>query len=142
MEKKIFNLTRFLGNWYEVARIKNEFEPNMTKVKAKYSYNQDGSVKVINSGYFKGNLRQLVGTAWKTEDPSVLKIRFFPGIYSDYRILEIGNNYEYALIGGSSNTYLWILSRTPQLDEEILKDLVEKAKEIGYKVDLLVMTKQ
>ena len=104
-----FDLKRYLGKWYEIARIENEFSPNMDKVVAHYNLNDNGSIQVINSGYVDGNFRQIVGHAITTENKSILRVSFFLGIYSDYRILAIGENYEYALVGGDKDTYLWIL---------------------------------
>ena len=137
-----FDLKRYLGKWYEIARIENEFSPKMDKVVAQYNLNDNGSIQVINSGYVDGNFRQIVGHAITTENKSVLMVSFFPGIYSDYRILAIGENYEYALVGGDKDIYLWILSRTPDLDEDIIKDLIQVAKEKGYRIDKIRMTEQ
>ena len=137
-----FDLKRYLGKWYEIARIENEFSPKMDKVVAQYNLNDNGSIQVINSGYVDGNFIQIVGHAITTENKSILKVSFFPGIYSDYRILALGENYEYALVGGDKDTYLWILSRTPDLDEDIIKDLIQVAKEKGYRVDKIRMTEQ
>ena len=87
-------------------------------------------------------IRQIVGHAITTDNKSVLKVSFFPGIYSDYRILALGENYEYALVGGDKDIYLWILSRTPDLDEDIIKDLIQVAKDKGYRVDKIRMKEQ
>lgn len=95
-----FDLKRYLGKWYEIARIKNEFEPKMSKVVAQYDLNDDGSIQVINSGYVGGDFRQIIGRAIITENKNILKVSFFPGIYSDYRVLVVGKNYDYALVGG------------------------------------------
>ena len=137
-----FDLKRYLGKWYEIARIENEFSPKMDKVVAQYNLNDNGSIQVINSGYVDGNFIQIVGHAITTENKSILKVSFFPGIYSDYRILALGENYEYALVGGDKDIYLWVLSRTPDLDEDIIKDLIQVAKEKGYRVDKIRMTEQ
>ena len=137
-----FDLRRYLGKWYEIARIENEFSPKMDKVVAQYNLNDNGSIQVINSGYVDGNFRQIVGHAITTENKNILKVSFFPGSYSDYRVLVIGKNYDYALVGGDKDTYLWILSRTPDLDEDIIYDLIRIAKEKGYRVDKIRMTEQ
>lgn len=137
-----FDLRRYLGKWYEIARIENEFEPKMDKVVAQYNLNDDGSIQVINSGYVGGNFRQIVGHVIMTENKNILKVSFFPGIYSDYRVLVVDKNYDYALVGGDKDTYLWILSRTSKLNEDIIKDLIQVAKEKGYKVDKIRMTEQ
>lgn len=139
---KKFDLRLFLGKWYEVARINNGFEPKMDKVTAQYNLNDNGTIQVINSGYIGDKKRQIVGTAKTTDQSNLLKVSFFPGIYSDYKILAIGNSYEYTLIGGELNTYLWILSRTPEISDNIFKELISIAKEKGYRTDRIILTKQ
>lgn len=137
-----FDLRRYLGKWYEIARIENEFEPKMDKVVAQYDLNDDGSIQVINSGYVDGDFKQIIGHAITTGNKNILKVSFFPGIYSDYRVLVVGKNYDYALVGGDKDNYLWILSRTSKLNEDIIYDLIRIAKEKGYRVDKIRMTEQ
>lgn len=137
-----FDLKRYLGKWYEIARIENEFSPKMDKVVAQYNLNDDGSIQVINSGYVDSEFKQIIGHAITTEDNNILKVSFFPGIYSDYRILVLNENYDYALVGGDKDTYLWILSRTSKFNEDIVKDLIQVAKDKGYRVDKIRMTEQ
>lgn len=136
-----FDLNNYLGKWYEVARINNEFEPEMKNVIAQYNLFESGFIQVINSGYVEGELRQITGVARLTDQPGLLKVSFFPGIYSDYKILYIDENYQYALVGGNSKNYLWILSRTPDIDNSVLLQLISIAKEIGYNTDKIIMTK-
>ena len=139
---KKFDLGLFLGKWYEVARIRNSFEPEMTNVTAQYILNTDGTIQVINMGYVGGKKRQITGLAKRTDLDNILSVSFFPGVYSNYKVLAIGNNYEYALVGGDSETYLWILSRTTEIDRKAFTDLVSIAMSAGYRSDLLILTEQ
>ena len=139
---KKFDLGLFLGKWYEVARIRNSFEPDMTNVTAQYNLNTDGTIQVINTGYVGGKKRQITGLAKRTDLDNILNVSFFPGVYSNYKVLAIGGNYEYALVGGDSDTYLWILSRTVSIDSKIISDLVSIAEDAGYRTELLNLTEQ
>ena len=136
-----FDLTSYLGKWYEVARISNEFEPEMKNVIAQYNLFESGFIQVINSGYIEGELKQIIGVAKLTDQPGLLKVSFFPGIYSDYKILYIDEDYQYALVGGNSKNYLWILSRIPDINNSVLLRLVNIAKENDYNTDKIIMTK-
>ena len=127
-----FDLNKYLGTWFEIARIKNNFEPIMTDVKAEYSLNRDGSIKVINSGYINGELNQISGIAEPTDNPGVLKLSFFPGQETEYRILFVNDNYSYALVGGERDNLLWILSREKTLDEDVLSELITIGLQAGY----------
>ncbi len=136
------DIAKYLGKWYEIARLDHPFEKNMEKVTAEYILQHDGSIKVINSGYRKGKHKVAEGKAKTTNTPGLLRVSFFMNIYSDYRVLYIDENYEYVLVGGSSPRYLWILSRKPQLSKEIIASLVENAKERGYNTEDIIMVHQ
>ena len=137
-----FELNNYLGEWFEIARIINNFEPNMTNVTAKYTLNSSNDIEVINKGYIDGQLFQIKGIAKTTNTPNLLKVSFFNNLFSDYKILFIDENYQYALVGGKSPNYLWILSRTKELDEAIVKKLISMAKEHKYNVEKIGFTKQ
>jgi lipocalin len=143
-----FELNRYLGTWYEIARFQNSFEKDLVGVTAKYSLRDDGKIKVVNSGYkdsFSGKYKTITGKA-KVPDksnPAKLKVSFFLFFYGDYYVLELDTvNYGYALVGSSSENYLWILSRTPSLPAEIYDMLVSKARDRGYNVSLLYKVPQ
>jgi lipocalin len=131
------DINNYLGTWYEIARFPNKFEKDLVGVTATYSLNDDGKIKVINKGYQKtlnGTPSEAIGKA-KIPDPNQpgkLKVSFFWIFYADYFILELDNNYLYALIGSSSSKYLWILCRTPQMESSVYEMLLEKAKKRGY----------
>ncbi|MFO7616462.1 MAG: lipocalin family protein [Bacteroidales bacterium] len=136
------DLDRYLGTWYEIARFPHSFEKDLQGVTATYSYRKDGKIKVLNQGYkgsINGPLKTAVGKA-KVPDPnkpSELKVSFFLFFYADYLVLELEPNYQWALVGSSSENFLWILSRTPVMEPEVYDRLVANAKARGYDVGRL-----
>ena len=133
------DLNKYLGKWYEVARLNNDFQPNMNNVEAEYSLNDDGTIKVINSGYINGEFKQIVGNAIMTEQDDLLKVSFYPGIYLDYKILAIDKDYRYALIAGQNKNLLWILSRTPNIDKFIYNKFIEIAEKNGFNTNKIII---
>jgi len=145
---KDFELNRYLGKWYEIARFPNRFEKELVGVTATYSLRDDGKIEVLNEGRknsLDGELKQAKGKA-KVPDASntaALKVAFFLFFYADYYVMELDKeNYQWALVGSSTDKYLWILSRTPQMDENIYNQLVESAKSRGYDVSKLYKVPQ
>ena len=142
---KQLNIPRFMGKWYEIARYEHSFEKGMTHVTAEYSLMEDGKIKVINRGIKNGKPKEIIGKAKQPdpkEYPGQLKVSFFLWFYADYYILELDKDYQYALIGSSTDKYLWILSRTPELPEPILDKLLENIKRRGYDLSKLVFVDQ
>lgn len=137
-----FDLNKYLGKWFEIARIKNFFEPDMTNVTALYELNNNGDIVVVNEGYIGGIPIQIVGTARTTKIDKILEVSFFNNVFSDYKILFVDDDYQYAVVGGKSTDYLWILSRTPQLDKNILTELFKIAKDNKYNINRISLTKQ
>ncbi len=144
---KSLDLNRYLGIWYEIARFPHSFEKNLVGVTATYSLRDDGIIKVLNQGYkntLDGKLSKAVGKA-KIPDPSKpanLKVSFFWIFYAEYNVLELDENYQYAMIGSSSDKYFWILSRTPQMDQSAYEMLLEKARKRGYNLEKLYKVPQ
>ncbi len=142
------DIQRYMGKWYEIARYDHSFERNLEGVTATYRLKSNGMIEVINSGYINslsGKFSKAVGKAKipNPKEPGKLKVSFFLWFYSDYFILELDEvNYSYALIGSSSDNYLWILSRTPQLPKATLDRILEKASTRGYDVSKLIYVKQ
>lgn len=141
-------LEKFAGTWYEVARFPHRFEKDLVGVTAYYILRDDGKLRVINSGR-KDSLNgesKIAGGLAKMPNPSEpgkLKVSFFLFFYADYYILELDTmNYNYALIGSSSPDYLWILSRTPQMDRHSYQMLLNKARERGYDLSKLIEVEQ
>ena len=144
--KKV-DLEKYMGKWYEIARYDHSFERDLVGVTATYSLLPNNRIRVVNEGYkhtLNGSLKSAVGKA-KVPDmnkPGKLKVSFFLWFYSDYYILELAEDYSYALIGPSSDNYLWILSRTPVLPEVTLKQILDKAQKRGYDTEKLIFVKQ
>ncbi len=135
-----FDVARYMGRWYEIARIENRFERGMTDVWADYRLLDDGTVEVTNSGFDTrlGVRREAVGRARvRSAEPGRLRVRFFGPLGADYRILELDQEYRWALVGGRSASYLWILSRTPTLDAPTCARLVARARERGFDAERL-----
>ena len=136
------DLNRYLGKWHEIARLPMFFERNcISDVTAEYSLRPDGKIGVLNQCRQKdGTLSTASGTA-RVVDQSTnakLKVSFFWPFFGDYWILELGPNYEYAMVGEPSRKYLWILSRQPNLDEDTYLKLVTKAKLLGFNTSQLI----
>lgn len=139
------DVNRFMGSWYEIARYEHSFEKGMTHVKANYSLLPDGTIRVLNSGMKNGKKKEIEGKARKKRDSnsnSKLEVSFFLWFYSDYFVFELDDNYQYAVIGSSSDKYLWILSRTPQLPQSTINDLLIKIKKRGYDTSKLYFVPQ
>ena len=138
-----FELDRYLGTWYEIARFPHTFEKNLVGVTATYSMKDNGMVKVVNAGYkntLDGKYKTANGKAKFASDPDTghLKVSFFLFFYGDYKILELDKEqYQWAMVGGSTNDYLWILGREPQMDAEIYQDLLNEAVSRGYDLSKL-----
>ncbi len=144
---KELDIERYLGKWYEIARYNHTFERGLVGVTAFYARQGDGKIKVVNSGYkgtLKGQKSEAVGKA-KIPDPkfpSKLKVSFFWIFYADYFVLELDKNYQWAIIGSSSDNYLWILSRTPQMDKGRYNELLTRLTSRGYDVNKLIGVEQ
>lgn len=144
---KHLDIEQYLGTWYEIARFDHRFERGLVGVTADYSLRPDGKIKVVNSGFkesLKGERSQAIGKA-KIPDPNVpakLKVSFFWFFYADYFVLELDEEYQWAVVGSSADNYLWILSRSPQLDEGIYSELLNKLTNRGYDVNKLIVVKQ
>lgn len=144
---KELDIERYLGKWYEISRYDHSFERGLVGVTAYYSYREDGKIKVVNSGYKKtlnGQYSEVIGKAKISDSniPSKLKVSFFWFFYADYFVLELDKNYQWAVIGSSSDKYLWILSRTPQMEKSLYNELLTKISNRGYDVKKLIRVEQ
>jgi len=147
------DLTRYAGRWYEVARLPNRFEEKCAgDVTAEYTLRDDGRLKVVNRCRKKdGRMTQAEGVARladKRGANSRLKVRFAPSflsvlpfVWGDYQIMELAPDYSHALVGDPDRKYLWILSRTPQIDEGTFRKLAESARSQGFDVSRLILTR-
>lgn len=141
-----FELSRYLGTWYEIARLDHSFERDLMRVTAEYSLQADGGVKVINRG-FNPNSQQwdeAQGKAYFVTDEHVghLKVSFFGPFYASYVIFVLDSQgYEYAMVTGPNRDYLWILARQPSLSAQRLNTLVSQAKRQGFDTRQLIYVK-
>jgi apolipoprotein D and lipocalin family protein len=139
-----FELNRYLGTWYEIARLDHRFERGLSNVTATYSLRDDGGVRVINRGYDAedGEWNEAEGKAYFVgdEDTGQLKVSFFGPFYGGYNIIELDKDgYRYSMVAGPDRSYLWILSREPDLDDTVLERLLAKAGELGFPLGELIM---
>ena len=140
---KGFELERYLGTWFEIARLDHSFERGLSRVTANYRLADDGGVKVINRGYNAetGKWQEAEGKAYFVKDRSTghLKVSFFGPFYGAYIIVALDkDDYQYALVSGPDREYLWILARQPALDQALLDKLLARARELGYPTDKLI----
>ena len=138
----VFNLNRYLGNWYEIARMNHSFEKGISHAQANYSLLGDGTILVMNSGINGGKIKISKGKAKLTDTDGLLRVSFFGPFYSDYRVMMLSEDYNYALIGSKNPKYLWILSRTPEVPVDILDQILDEACDRGYNTDRLVWVEQ
>jgi apolipoprotein D and lipocalin family protein len=140
------DLSKYAGEWYEIARLPASFEKDCYATKARYTIQTDGSVRVDNSchkGSVEGKLKQATGKAM-VADPvtnAKLKVQFFWPFSGDYWILEVDPEYQYAVVGEPSRENLWILSRQPVLDKVVLNSLLQRAKAKGFDTGKLIFTR-
>lgn len=142
-----FDLNRYLGKWYEIARYDHAFERGLVGTTAEYTLRDDGKIKVLNSGYLNGlngSYQESVGKAKpnKNGEPGQLRVSFFGPFYGDYYILDLAPDYSYSVVGSSSPKYLWILSRTPQLSAEVQSKILRNLQKRGYDTTKLIWVKQ
>lgn len=135
-----FESERYLGTWYEIARFDHSFEEGLSRVTATYSKREDGGVRVLNKGYdaATGEWDEAEGKAYFVSDETTghLKVSFFGPFYASYVIAELDkDNYQYSLVTGPDRSYLWILARQPTLSQDVLDELLSKAKSLGYATD-------
>jgi apolipoprotein D and lipocalin family protein len=140
---KGFDIERYKGTWYEIARLDHSFERGLEKVTAEYSARADGGITVVNRGFDprSGIWKKAVGKAYFVGDPHEgrLKVSFFGPFYGGYNIIALDESgYSYALVCGPDTSYLWILAREPHLDESIKSGLVQKAKAFGFETGKLI----
>lgn len=138
-----FSLERYLGTWYEIARLDHRFERGLSQVTANYSMRDDGGVRVLNRGYkeSKSKWSEAEGKAYFVETPDIgrLKVSFFGPFYGAYNIIELEpENYSYALVIGNNTKYMWILAREPSLEPAVLERLLNKARKLGFATDELI----
>ena len=141
-----FDQSRYLGTWYEIARLDHSFEHGLSDVSATYSVNPDGSIAVLNRGFDsdEGEWREANGIARFVQSPDIahLKVSFFGPFYGSYVVFELGEDYDYAFVSGFNRCYLWFLARSPQVSETLRAEFLETIAELGFdSADLIWLDK-
>lgn len=138
---KPFDISRYLGKWFELGRIENRFERGLTHTSAEYSWNADGTIRVVNRGFdpWKGCTKSTTGTARfvGATDEGALKVSFFGPFYGGYNIVDLDVDYEWAIVVGSSRNYFWVLSRSTVLTTELKARAVAVALLLGINPDAI-----
>jgi len=142
-----FDLERYLGRWYEIARYDHKFESDLVGVSAYYSLRSDGKIEVLNSGYkyhLNGEYSQVKGKAKvpNPQKPAELKVAFFLFFYADYFVMEIDEDYQWAVVGSRSDKFLWILARRPMLSPELYAHILTRIEKRGYDSSKLILVEQ
>ena len=141
-----FELSRYLGTWYEIARLDHRFERGLSAVTAEYSLRDDGKVRVKNQGFNteKNEWTDAIGKAKfkTTDDVGHLLVSFFGPFYASYVIFELDDDYQYAFISGNTTKYLWLLSRTPTVDEALIERFTARASALGFDTSSLIFVDQ
>lgn len=140
-----FDLSRYLGTWYEIAKFDHSFEKGMDNAMAQYILQDDGTVFVMNTAWKGGEFHVATGKAKYPDpegEPGALKVSFFMFFYSDYNVMMVDENYTISLVGSKTDNYLWILSRTPEPDPQLLQAVLDEAKDRGYDTSKLIWVDQ
>jgi apolipoprotein D and lipocalin family protein len=137
------DVERYLGKWYEIARLDHSFERGLSRVTAEYSLRDDGGLRVLNRGYAAadGEWSTAEGKAYfvRERDVGYLKVSFFGPFYGSYVIFELDDaDYQYAFIAGNTTSYLWLLARTPPVSRTLLDRFVAQAEALGFETDELI----
>ncbi len=136
------DLGKYMGSWYEISRLEHHFQKNCVGSSAEYKLRSDGEVDVINSCIDEktGSKREAKGRAWSIDpvNNARLKVSFFWPFRGDYWIIELGENYEYSVVGSPDRTYLWILGREPFMAESVYRSIIERLDRQGFPVENLV----
>ena len=138
-----FILEKYLGKWYEIARLDHSFERGLSRVTANYSLREDGGVRVLNRGYSEkeGRWKEAEGKAYFVQrtDQGHLKVSFFGPFYGSYVVFELDHeNYRYALVSGPDKSYFWILARSPEIEKNLRDTLIAKAAARGFDTSKLI----
>ncbi len=141
-----FEQSRYLGKWYEIARLDHSFERGLAHVTAEYSLRDDGGLKVVNRGYSVGKQewKEAVGKAYFIESPDTayLKVSFFGPFYGAYVVFGLDDHYQYSFVSGPDTDYLWLLAREPQVSEAVKQRFVENASALGFDTTQLIWVDQ
>ncbi len=139
------DINRYIGEWYEIARYEHRFQKGCVGSKATYTMRDDGKISVVNECFdnsSSGKLRSAKGKAWVVDKQSnaKLKVSFFWPFAGDYWVIDLGENYEYAVVGHPDRKYLWVLSRTPEMDENVYQSILDRLQKQEYDTSKLFRT--
>lgn len=139
---KPFDINKYMGTWYEIARLDFKYERNLNNTTATYSLNEDGTVRVVNRGFNTKTGKQAEATGKAkfaaATDEGKLKVSFFGPFYSGYNIIALDPEYKYALVAGKNLKYLWLLSRETTMPEEVKREYLKKAEALQYDTSALI----
>jgi apolipoprotein D and lipocalin family protein len=138
-----FDPNRYMGKWYEIARLDHSFERGLERITAEYSLSEDGSVTVLNRGYStrKDRWKEAKGRAVfvRGPDEGYLKVSFFWPFYGSYVVFGLDKeNYQYAYVASYNTTYLWLLARSPTVGDDVIDRFIERSKALGFDTDRLI----
>lgn len=135
-----FHASKYMGRWYEIARLPNSFEKDLHCVTADYTLMPSGQIRVRNCGVKRNKTQCINGIAKfrSSADTGELLVSFFRPFYGAYRVIYVNEDYTRAIVTGDRKNYFWILSRTPQLPEEELKEMLIFAKKHDFEVEKLI----
>lgn len=143
---KNFDADKYLGKWYEIARLDHSFERGLTNVTAQYAYTDGGTIEVINRGFASkdGEWSEAEGKAKFVTDENIghLKVAFFWPFYGSYVVFDLDDAYQHAFVAGNNHKYLWLLARTPTVSEELKQRFIKTAKAKGFATDELIFVDQ
>jgi apolipoprotein D and lipocalin family protein len=144
---KSFALDRYLGRWYEIARLDHSFERGLDHVNAEYSLKDDGSVRVLNRGYdpVKKEWQEAEGKAQfvDSKNEGYLKVSFFGPFYGSYVVFGLDQqDYQYSFVSGPDTSYLWLLARTPTIPDAVMQQFLSEAKKAGFDTSKLIVVDQ
>jgi apolipoprotein D and lipocalin family protein len=139
-----FELNRYLGTWYEIARLDHPFERGLDQVSAEYSLRDDGGVRVLNRGKSSNGWKTAEGKAYFAQNPKIgfLKVSFFGPFFASYVIFDLSPDYRTAYVCGPNRTYLWLLARTPTLPPEEIARFIRRSEALGFNTDALIFPEQ
>jgi apolipoprotein D and lipocalin family protein len=139
-------ISKYTGQWYEIARLPNSFEKGLECVTATYTQKSNGKIEVLNRGYSsdKGRYKTAKGTAWIPDSnfPGRLKVTFFWPFSGNYYIISLDEDYQYALVGDPSRKFLWVLARSKTLETPIYDDLMKNAESNGFDINQVIKINQ
>lgn len=138
------DIQRYLGNWYEIGRLPMRSEKNLDYITAIYNLKKNGKIEVVNSGYKKGKLKSVRGTAWAPNERCMgsLLVSFFKPFKSEYNVIMLEENYQYAVVMGDTRDRMWILSRTPEMEDKIYDMIIKFLDKNGFDTKKIINAKQ